>query len=247
MKRIMCVLMISFIFALSIYAQDGKLEFTSKNAFEDGYLITFVTDKISDENQPKLVLNDLLIKKGIYDVKYALTADENVEFQIYTDDKISAAEVREVLLKNGLDFNFSTVSVDGIITNKSTFGTSEDEFPVLRPAYSQDGYIDTTLTAMESIPDYRIYFPTAINLRSLGNDEFYPIGVGVDEEAYQMTIYSRWGEIIFTTKNWNTHWKGRYDFDKGDYVPQGVYNYVVTLRDINAKSHTHTGTVTVFK
>ncbi len=123
----------------------------------------------------------------------------------------------------------------------------QGEFPVTLTVYSQEGCVDTITKNIEIIDDHRIYFPTAINLRSPGNDEFYPIGVGVDEENYQMTIYNRWGEMVFTTKDWYTHWQGRYSMDKGDYVPQGVYTYVVTLRDKYGKDYTYAGTVTVFK
>jgi PKD repeat protein len=123
----------------------------------------------------------------------------------------------------------------------------QGEFPVTLTVYSQQGCLDTVTKNIEIIDDHRIYFPTAINLRSPGNDEFYPIGVGVDEESYRMTIYNRWGELIFTTNDWYTHWKGRYEMDKGDYVPQGVYTYVVVLRDKYGKDYTYAGSVTVFK
>ena len=139
---------------------------------------------------------------------------------------------------------------DGIVSgnqNPVHVYMAQGEFPVTLTVYSQEGCLDTVTKIIEIIDDHRIYFPTAINLRSPGNDEFYPIGVGVDEENYQMTIYNRWGEMIFTTKDWNTHWKGRYNLDKGDYVPQGVYSYVVTLRDKYGKDYTYAGNVTVFK
>ena len=114
----------------------------------------------------------------------------------------------------------------------------QGEFPVTLTVYSQQGCVDTITKNIEIVDDHRIYFPNAINLRSPGNDEFYPIGVGVDEDNYQMTIYNRWGEMIFQTRDWYTHWQGRYDMDKGDYVPQGVYTYVVKLRDKYGKDYT---------
>jgi PKD repeat protein len=124
---------------------------------------------------------------------------------------------------------------------------AQGEFPVTQRVYSQQGCVDSVTKYITINEDHRIYFPTAINLRSPGNDEFYPIGVGVDVDNYQMTIYNRWGEVIFTTTDWNTHWKGRYSQDKGDYVPQGVYVYVVTLRDKYGKDYTYSGNVMVFK
>lgn len=144
------------------------------------------------------------------------------------------------------EWNFGDNGVSGS-QNPVHVYMEQGEFPVTLTVYSQEGCLDTVTKIIEIIDDHRIYFPTAINLRSPGNDEFYPIGVGVDVDNYQMTIYNRWGEMIFTTKDWSTHWKGRYNMDKGDYVPQGVYTYVVTLRDKYGKDYTYSGTVTVFK
>ena len=69
----------------------------------------------------------------------------------------------------------------------------QGEFPVTLTVASAQGCVDTITKNINIIDDHRIYFPTAINLRSPGNDEFYPIGVGVDEDNYRMTIYNRWG------------------------------------------------------
>ncbi len=144
------------------------------------------------------------------------------------------------------EWNFGDQSTSGGQNPTHTY-LEQGEFPVTLTVYSQQGCVDTVTKIIEIIDDHRIYFPTAINLRSPGNDEFYPIGVGVDEENYKMTIYNRWGEMVFQTSDWYTHWKGRYDMDKGDYVPQGVYTYVVVLRDKYGKDYTYAGTVTVFK
>jgi PKD repeat protein len=143
------------------------------------------------------------------------------------------------------EWDFGDGGISGVQSPTHVY-MEQGEFPVTLVVVNTQSCLDSITKNIVIMEDHRIYFPTAINLRSPGNDEFYPIGVGVDTDNYQMTIYDRWGELIFTTKDWNTHWKGRYN-NKGDYVPQGVYTYIVTLRDKYAKDYTYAGTVTVFK
>ncbi|MDD4234702.1 MAG: PKD domain-containing protein [Bacteroidales bacterium] len=123
----------------------------------------------------------------------------------------------------------------------------QGEFPVMLIAFSQEGCIDTVVHNVEIIEDHRLYMPTAINIRTPGNDELYPKGVGFDYDSYKFEVYNRWGELIFTTNDINEHWKGRYSQNKGDYVPQGMYVWIITLKDKYGKDHTYSGQVTVFK
>lgn len=124
---------------------------------------------------------------------------------------------------------------------------AQGEYPVKLLVYSKHACKDSIVKHVNIIDDMRIYFPTAINVRSPGNHEFYPKGVGIDVENYRMSIFNRWGEMIYTTRNYDDRWQGRYNNNKGDYVPQGVYTYVVTLRDKYGKDYTFSGHFTVFK
>lgn len=54
------------------------------------------------------------------------------------------------------------------------------------------------------------------------NEIFKPIGVEIPQ--YEMIIYNRWGEVIFTTRNWEIGWDGTY---LGARVPSGLYFYQI--------------------
>lgn len=125
--------------------------------------------------------------------------------------------------------------------------TEAGEIPVKLIAYNTIGCTDTITKNVNIIEEHRFYVPTAINVRSPGNDEFYPKGVGIDINTYEMEIFNRWGESIFITNDINEHWQGRYNQNKGEYVQQGIYAWVITLRDNYGKDHTYSGMVTVFK
>ncbi|HVD97165.1 MAG TPA: gliding motility-associated C-terminal domain-containing protein [Cytophagaceae bacterium] len=42
---------------------------------------------------------------------------------------------------------------------------------------------------------------------------------------YKITVYSRWGEVIFYSEDPNKHWDGTY---RGELMPVGVYAYIIT-------------------
>ncbi|HQN94244.1 MAG TPA: gliding motility-associated C-terminal domain-containing protein, partial [Prolixibacteraceae bacterium] len=107
--------------------------------------------------------------------------------------------------------------------------------------------LNADIKNVEIIEDLLFYVPTAINIRTPGNDEFYPKGSGIDLLSYEMSVFDRWGEEIFHTNDFYEHWQGRYNQNRGDYVPQGVYAWLITLKDKYGKDHTYTGYVTVFK
>ncbi len=69
--------------------------------------------------------------------------------------------------------------------------------------------------------DCEVYIPNALtpDQNSL-NEVFKPISV-CDFEEYHLTVYNRWGDNIFESKDPDQHWNG----GVGDYyTPDGVYN-----------------------
>jgi len=94
---------------------------------------------------------------------------------------------------------------------------------------------------------FAIYFPNAFSPDNDGkNDFFFPKGYGVDESAYSLIIFNRWGEKIFETNNFNDKWNGRY-YNNGDIVQNEVYVYVADVKEMSGKEHTFIGNVTVVR
>lgn len=59
------------------------------------------------------------------------------------------------------------------------------------------------------------------------NNAYKPV-YSCELENYSLTIYSRWGKIVFQTNDPNETWNGTY---KGESVPDGVYVYFVEYTD----------------
>ena len=74
------------------------------------------------------------------------------------------------------------------------------------------------------------------------NDSFK--GYGVSIKNYLMNIYNRWGELIYTTDNYERPWDGRL---KSEVVQNDVFVYRIVLIDQHDHKHTYLGNVSVIK
>ncbi len=72
--------------------------------------------------------------------------------------------------------------------------------------------------------------------RDKSNDIFHPNLKGVDK--YNLSIYSRWGELLFETKATTEGWDGYY---KGKLCIQDVYVWKITATFIDGKRYSKTG------
>jgi gliding motility-associated-like protein len=64
------------------------------------------------------------------------------------------------------------------------------------------------------------------------NDAISFVGTDIDPTYFELTIFNRWGDVVFHSTDPNDHWQG--DTYNGDYfVPNGVYLWNATLRSIS--------------
>jgi len=96
---------------------------------------------------------------------------------------------------------------------------------------------------------YTIKAPNAMAPNQLSY--FEPIGQGIDN--YTMNIYTKWGELIFTTGsitpidgNFENNWNGKWN-NNGEDLPQGVYAYEILVRYYDEKEDKVFGTVTLLR
>ena len=68
-----------------------------------------------------------------------------------------------------------------------------------------------------------MYIPNAIMPEGV-NREFKPVMTFVNSENYLMQIYNRYGQLIFDNNNPEVGWDGKC---KGEFVPTGVYVYLI--------------------
>jgi len=91
----------------------------------------------------------------------------------------------------------------------------------------ESGCKDTLTQLIDVIPKVSYFLPNAFTPNSDElNDLFMGTGIYEGLRSFQMTIWSRWGELIFQTNNPNEGWNGRKN-NVGKQAPGGVYVYVV--------------------
>jgi gliding motility-associated-like protein len=82
---------------------------------------------------------------------------------------------------------------------------------------------------IETCPVYvlpNVFSPDGNNI----NDEFTPFHPYRDVKDVDMTIYNRWGSIMFKTSDPEIHWNGRKD-NTGQDAPEGVYYYLCIVNE----------------
>ena len=93
------------------------------------------------------------------------------------------------------------------------------------------------------IPD--IYIPNSFTPNGDGLNDIFNIKTTYEFSHFKLSIYNRWGEMIFESEDINKGWDGTF---KGKLVPSGVYIYLITatIKDTGEKRKI-TGRVTVVR
>ncbi len=95
---------------------------------------------------------------------------------------------------------------------------------------SNDGCTDTLEKQMVYHYETLLYYPSAFTPNGDGlNDEFVILGEVISEVDYLLSIYDRWGRILFESKSVSKSWNGR--MPDGSLAPQGVYPFNLRYRD----------------
>ena len=91
-----------------------------------------------------------------------------------------------------------------------------------------------------------IYIPNAFTPEGK-NPVFLPVVSLVNPREYQLSIINRWGEIIFRSDNIYEGWDGRIDSPAHQPAPDGVYVYVLQVKDGNGVEHTRRGHLSLIR
>jgi gliding motility-associated-like protein len=151
------------------------------------------------------------------------------------------------------DVEFTDLSIDAVqwFWNFNDIDNSFDQNPVYTfpdtglqqvtlIVTHTSGCQDTLTQFIDVVPKVAYFLPNAFtpNFDSI-NDEFFGKGFFDGMENFKMTIWNRWGELVFETSDYREGWNGR-KLNVGKDSPQGVYVVVVTYtgprgRDVELK------------
>jgi large repetitive protein len=74
---------------------------------------------------------------------------------------------------------------------------------------NQYGCTDDEIQTIIVKEDYAVYIPNAFTPNGDGmNDVFFPQGIGINTDRFEMYIFDRWGNMIYQTDRWPGGWDG---------------------------------------
>jgi gliding motility-associated-like protein len=149
-------------------------------------------------------------------------------------------------LGNIVDWNWNFGDGDqSSAQNPSHTYTDTGTFSIQLEVITDKGCVDQTIRQLIVEPDFMFYVPNAFTPNVDGrNDGFRGYGEGIKWETYEMSIFTRWGQLIYYTEDINDPWDGTY---LGRQVEVAVYVWKISFYDINGESHDYYGHVTLVR
>lgn len=88
-----------------------------------------------------------------------------------------------------------------------------------------------------------LFVPNAFTPNNDGHNNVFKI-VGAYISEYELNIYNRYGEKIYTSHSLDDSWDGMY---KNETAQEGAYLVVVNAKGLDYKAHNYSGTVTLLR
>jgi len=109
--------------------------------------------------------------------------------------------------------------------------------------YAQEYVLSNIATLVR---ETNVFIPNAFKPDSAmpENRVFKPRFIFFAPDSYNLSIFSRWGERIFSSDDYTTGWDGRMN---GHEAPAGVYSYIIRYTDQLGKSHEKPGTLVLVR
>ena len=111
------------------------------------------------------------------------------------------------------------------------------------------GCTDSISHVVDIQPVFTFYIPNSFTPNGDGKNEgFKGIGLGINNNTYNMWVFDRWGLMIYYATDINKAWDGHKLGNEGaPVVQEDVYVWKVQFNDFTGLEHQYHGTVTLIK
>jgi gliding motility-associated-like protein len=142
----------------------------------------------------------------------------------------------------------STFSDTSNQQNPSYTYTDETDgtYTVQLVVHNQYGCVDDTTIEVIVGPEFTFFIPNAFTPNGDGTNDFF-FGTGVGIQKFQLWVFDRWGNLIFTGSDLYDKWDGTVQGKSGQICQEDVYVWKVVLTDVFQKKHKYIGHVTLIK
>lgn len=93
------------------------------------------------------------------------------------------------------------------------------------------------------IKDPNIYYPSAFTPNDDGLNDIFKLG-GQYVTGFNMKIFDRWGELLFTSQDIGQGWDGTY---RGKPMPEGTYVFSADLTDLAGRTFNRAGSIVLLR
>ncbi|MBW8684546.1 T9SS type B sorting domain-containing protein [Chitinophaga rhizophila] len=111
-------------------------------------------------------------------------------------------------------------------------------------ADAQDCVLEGSVEVPAATHSCAIYVPNAFSPDGDGVNDIFRVKVFDKITDFRMSVFNRWGELLYTTNDIKAGWKGDY---KGQPLPPGAYLWMTTYTDGRQQPVKQTGSVLIVK
>jgi gliding motility-associated-like protein len=124
--------------------------------------------------------------------------------------------------------------------------TDPGNYNVCLATVSADGCMDTVCHIVVIDDLFLLFVPNTFTPDGDGiNDYFFPVIDGYDLTSFEMMIFNRWGELIFTSTNPDNKWDGTY---RSLMSKEDTYVWKILAKNVvTGKKKTFVGHVNLLK
>ena len=136
---------------------------------------------------------------------------------------------------------------DGTLDNpniSNPFATPLTKTTYVVYAHNNDGCPDTASVTIDVSFDPVIFIPSAFTPNGDGKNDVFHVGNLGSNKLVEMSVFSRWGEVIYHSLGSNEGWNGLYN---GVLQEMGTYNYFIIIGKQDGSLEPYKGTVTLIR
>ena len=192
------------------------------------------TINVRDNNNCVSTFSYYLNKPDILQaIIYNLTDTLSINYPIinFYDHSIGNPTIWEWMINDGSPNTYNQDRLNHQFQSKGTYNVQlsiEDD----------NGCKDSTTKIIIVKDEHTFYVPNSFTPDKDGhNDNFCVKHHSLREDTYNITIYNRFGQIVFQSSNPNECWDGQYE---NENAPHGVYSYYISYQDFEGWIYDYT-------
>jgi len=137
-------------------------------------------------------------------------------------------------------------NIAGTTFTDNTSGSSDQIHKYIVKAEANDvGFGQAVSNEIVLIKELNLYYPTAFTPNNDNlNDVFLVFGEKEYMARFEMEIFNRWGELMFTTNSIDEGWDGKF---RGTLQPEGTYVFVAKIKDLTGRTLDRSGSFVLLR